>query len=43
MSDEKGLEELWLGAKDQPNLVIAGSPRNVFRDSLAYLVVGVEH
>ena len=30
----KSSDELWVGAKDQSNLVIAGSPRNVFRYSL---------
>jgi hypothetical protein len=43
MSVEKGLDELWLGVKGQSNLVIAGSPRNVFRNSVACLVMGVEH
>ena len=27
-------DELWVGAKDQSNLEIAGSPRNSFRASL---------
>ena len=36
-------DELWLGAKDQSNLVIAGSPRNNSRVSLVGLLVGVEH
>ncbi len=34
MSVEKGWDELRIGAKDLSNWVIAGSPRNVFRDSL---------
>ena len=34
MSVEKGLDELWMGAKDQSNPVIAGSLRNSFRASL---------
>ena len=34
MSVEKGLDELWIGVKCQPNQEIAGSPRNVFRNSL---------
>ena len=43
MSVEKGLDEVWLGVKGQTNFVIAGSPRNAFRDSVACLVPGVEH
>ena len=43
MSVEKDLDELWLGVKGLTNFVIAGSPRNVFRDSLACLVMGVKH
>jgi len=31
---EKSLDDLWVGAKDLPNSVIAGSPRNSFRASL---------
>ena len=31
---ENRLDELWLGVKGQSNSVIAGSPRNIFRDSL---------
>ena len=31
---KKPLDELWLGAKGQSNLVIAGFPRNSFRTSL---------
>jgi hypothetical protein len=34
MDVEKSLDELWVGAKDLPNSVIAGSPRNNFRVSL---------
>lgn len=34
MPVEKGLDELWMGAKDQSNPVIAGSLRNSFRASL---------
>jgi hypothetical protein len=36
-------DELWVGAKDQPNRVIAGSPRNVSRNSLGRSVMEVEH
>ena len=32
---ENSLDELRVGAKDQSNLEIAGSPRNIFRYSLA--------
>jgi len=31
---EKCSDELWVGAKDLPNSVIAGSPRNSFRASV---------
>ena len=34
MSVEKLSDELWIGAKDQSNSVIAGSLRNILRDSL---------
>ena len=34
MAVEKALDELWVGAKDLTNSVIAGSLRNIFRDSL---------
>lgn len=34
MDVEKSLDELWVGAKDLTNSVIAGSPRNSFRASL---------
>ena len=33
MSVEKLLDELCIGVKGQSNWVIAGSPRNIFRDS----------
>jgi hypothetical protein len=36
----KSSDELWVGAKDQSNLVIAGSPRNVFRYSLSAVLWG---
>jgi hypothetical protein len=36
MSVEKLLDELWVGAKDQSNSVIAGSLRNIFRYSLVF-------
>jgi len=32
---KKRSDELWLGVKGQSSSVIAGSPRNVFRNSLA--------
>jgi len=32
---EKCSDELWIGVKGQTNLEIAGSPRNIFRYSLA--------
>jgi hypothetical protein len=35
-------DELWVGVKGQSNSVIAGSPRNAFRCSVACFVVGVE-
>jgi hypothetical protein len=35
MSVENGSDELWIGVKGQTNLEIAGSPRNIFRYSLA--------
>ncbi len=34
MTVEKVLDELWVGAKDLSNSVIAGSLRNSFRASL---------
>ena len=36
-------DDLWVGAKDQPNRVIAGSLRNAFRGSLSRSVAEVEH
>ena len=35
MNLEKFLDEVWIGVKGQSNSVIAGSPRNSFRASLA--------
>ena len=43
MAVENALDELWIGVKGQSNLEIAGSPRNIFRYSLAYLLTEVEH
>ena len=40
MSVEKLSDELWIGAKDQSNSVIAGSLRNILRDSLTPLTYG---
>ena len=37
---EKCSDELWIGVKGQTNLEIAGSPRNIFRYSLALLSDG---
>ena len=37
---EKSGDELWVGVKGQSNLEIAGSPRNIFRYSLAKLSDG---
>ena len=37
------LDELWIGAKDLPNRVIAGSPRNDSMNSLWRSVTEVEH
>ena len=34
VSVEKGLDEMWVGAKDQSNREIARTPRNDFRVSL---------
>jgi hypothetical protein len=34
---ENSSDELWVGVKGQSNLEIAGSPRNIFRYSLAPL------
>ena len=43
MWDENRSDELWIGVKGQSNLVIAGSPRNILRYSLAGFLLGVEH
>ena len=43
MNVEKFLDELWVGAKDQSNSVIARTPRNVFKDSLARTGSEVKH
>ena len=43
MSVEKASDELWLGVKGQSNWEIAGSPRNIFRYSLAEFVMEVKH
>ena len=43
MSVEDDLDELWVGVKCQSNTEIAGSPRNVFRDSLGTCRLEVEH
>ena len=40
---EKLADDLWLGVKGQSNSVIAGSFRNVFRNSLGCLVTEVKH
>jgi hypothetical protein len=40
---ENSSDELWVGVKGQSNLEIAGSPRNIFRYSLAISVAEVEH
>ena len=37
---ENRSDELWIGVKGQSNLEIAGSPRNIFRYSLATLSIG---
>ena len=36
-------DDLWVGVKGQANSVIAGSPRNAFRCSVACSVMEVEH
>ena len=36
-------DELWLEVKCQTNPEIAGSPRNAFRCSLGFILLGVEH
>ena len=41
-SVENGGDELWVGVKGQSNSVIAGSPRNAFRCSVAWLLLVVE-
>ena len=41
VSVENGLDELRVGVKGQSNLVIARSPRNIFRDSLGRLALEV--
>ena len=43
MCVEKYSDEVWIGVKGQSNLEIAGSPRNIFRYSLARFVMVVEH
>ena len=43
MTVEKVLDELWIGVKGQSNTVIAGSPRNAFRCSVAWYLLEVEH
>ena len=41
---EKGSDDLWLGEKFQSNSEIAGSPRNIFRDSVNKIGLSkVEH
>ena len=40
---KKRLDELRIGVKGQSNSVIAGSLRNVFRNSLRCFVMAVEH
>lgn len=35
-------DELWVGVKGQSNSVIAGSPRNAFRCSVAWFTAEVE-
>ena len=40
---KKCSDELWLGVKGQSNSVIAGSLRNVFRNSLDRSVSEVKH
>ena len=43
MNVEKFLDELWIGVKGQSNYVIAGSPRNAYRCSVACFLPEVEH
>ena len=40
---ENNLDELRVGVKGQSNLVIARSPRNIFRDSLGRSALVVEN
>jgi hypothetical protein len=40
---EKPGDDLWVGVKGQSNSVIAGSPRNAFRGSVACFLLEVEH
>jgi hypothetical protein len=40
---ENFLDDLCLGVKGQSNSVIARSRRNIFRDSLGFIIVVVEH
>ena len=40
---ENSLDDLWIGVKGQSNPVIAGSPRNILRYSLADCLVEVKH
>ena len=42
-SVENGGDDLWIGVKGQSNFVIAGSPRNAFRCSVACCLLVVEH
>ena len=42
-SVENGGDDVWVGVKGQSNSVIAGSPRNAFRCSVACCVLEVEH
>jgi hypothetical protein len=42
-SVENGGDDLWIGVKGQSNSVIAGSPRNAFRCSVACYLSQVEH
>ena len=43
MPVEKVSDDLWIGVKGLSNWEIAGSPRNIFRYSLAGFVTEVEH
>jgi len=43
VDSEKSSDDLGVGVKSQPSLVIAGSPRNVLRYGLGWSVLGVEH